>query len=64
MKSILHFIKIKKKKFSLGPNLENLDDFFFLNLLREYKNICGKVRLIKFSIKSKQFHQSIESVCK
>ena len=35
----------------------------FLNLLREYKNICGKVRLIKFSIKSKHFHQSIESAC-
>ena len=33
----------------------------FKNLLREYKNICGKVRSIKFSIKSKQFHQSIES---
>jgi len=32
-------------------------------LLREYKNICGKVRSIKFSIKSKQFHQSIDSVC-
>ena len=27
------------------------------------KNICGKVRSIKFSIKSKQFHQSIESAC-
>jgi len=26
MKSILYFIK--SKKFSLGPNLENLDDFF------------------------------------
>jgi predicted metal-binding protein len=49
------------KKFSLGPNIENLDEF--LNLLREYKNICGKVRSIKFSIKSKQFHQSIESAC-
>ena len=49
------------KKFSLGPNLEYLDDF--LNLLREYKNICSKVMLIKFSIKTKQFHQSIESVC-
>jgi len=49
------------KKFSLGPNLENLDDF--LNLLREYKNIFGKVRSIEFSIKLKQFHQSIESVC-
>ena len=48
------------KNFSIGPNLENLDEF--LNLLREYKNICGKVRSIKFSIKSKQFHQSIESV--
>ena len=47
------------KYFSLGPNLEKLDEF--LNLLREYKNICGKVRSIKFSIKSKQFHQSIES---
>jgi len=43
------------KNFSLGPNLENLDEF--LNLLREYKNICGKVRSIKFSIKSKQFLQ-------
>ena len=43
-----------------GSNLENLDEF--LNLLREYKNICGRVRSIKFSIKSKQFHQSIESV--
>ena len=32
-------------------------------MLREYKNICGKVRSIKFSIKSKQFHQSIESAC-
>jgi len=49
------------KNFSLGPNLENLDEF--LNLLREYKNICDKVRSIKFSIKLKQFHQSIESVC-
>ena len=49
------------KNFSLGSNLENLDEF--LNLLREYKNICGKVRSIKFSIKSKQFHQSIESAC-
>jgi len=27
------------KNFSLGSNLENLDEF--LNLLREYKNICG-----------------------
>ena len=32
-------------------------------MLREYKNICGKVRSIKFSIKLKQFHQSIESAC-
>ena len=47
------------KNFSLGSNLENLIEF--LNLLREHKNICGKVRSIKFSIKSKQFHQSIES---
>ena len=44
-----------------GSNLENLDEF--LNLLREYKNICAKVWLIKFSIKLKQFHQSIESAC-
>jgi len=56
---MLHFMK--SKIFSLGPNLENHDEF--LNLIREYKNICGKVRLIKFSIKSKQFHQSIESAC-
>jgi len=72
MKSILQFYKIKKKKnFSLGPNLENINDFFFffffffffLNLLREYKNIWGSVRSNKFSIKLKQFHQSIESVC-
>jgi len=49
------------KEFSLGPNHENLDEF--LNLLHEYKNICGKVRSIKFFIKSKQFHQSIESAC-
>ena len=32
-------------------------------MLREYKSIYGKVRTIKFSIKSKQFHQSIESAC-
>jgi len=32
------------KNFSLGSNLEKLDEF--LNLLREYKNICGKVRSI------------------
>jgi len=56
-----HIAFYKIKKFSLDPNLENLDNF--LNLLREHKNICGKVRSIKFSIKSKQFHQSIESVC-
>ena len=56
-----HVAFYKIKKFSLGSNLENLDDF--LNLLREYKNICGKVRSIEFSIKSKQFHQSMESVC-
>jgi len=55
-----HVALYKIKKFSLGPNLENLDDF--LNLLREYKNICSKVRSIKFSIKSKQFHQSIEYI--
>jgi len=55
-----HIVFYKIKKFSLGPSLENLDDF--LSLFREYKNLCGKVRLIKFSIKSKQFHQSIESV--
>ena len=57
MKSMLHLMKSK----IFGSNLENLDEF--LNLLREYKNICGRVRSIKFSIKSKQFHQSIESVC-
>jgi len=30
-----HIVFYKIKKFSLGPNLENLDDF--LNLLRVYK---------------------------
>ena len=35
------------KYFSLGPNLEKLDEF--LNLLREYKNICGKVKSGQFS---------------
>ena len=45
---MLHFMK--SKNFSLGSNLENPDEF--LNLLRENKNICGKVRSIKFSIKS------------
>ena len=60
----MHFIESKKKFFlSLNPNLDNLDDFFFKYLLHEYKNICGKVRSIKLSIKSKQFHPSIESVC-
>ena len=33
-----HIAFYKIKKFSLGPNFENLDDF--LNLLVEYKNIC------------------------
>jgi len=56
-----HITFYRIKKFTLNSNLDNLDDF--LNLLREYKNICDKVRSIKFSIKSKQFHQSIESVC-
>jgi len=59
MKSMLHLMK--SKNFSLGPNLENLDEF--LKILPEYKNICGKVRSIKFSIKSKRFHQPKESAC-
>ena len=46
---------------SFSSLVYSLDEF--LNLLREYKNICGKVRSIKFSIKSKQFYQSIESPC-
>ena len=49
-----HVAFYKIIKFSLGPNLENLDDF--LKLLCEYKNIFSKIRSIKFSIKSKQFH--------
>ena len=50
------------KNFSLGPNLENLDEF--LNLLCEYKNIyVVKSGQLRFLLNQKQFHQSIESAC-